>query len=209
MVLGETRGIWIATAVAAVYLAWSWRRWLIAVIPAAVLLAYLVAPAPLRERATSILRPNRIDSNQFRVMAWRTGIAMISKHPLLGIGPDGPKRHFLEYVPADIPRPLPIGFYQHLHNVYLQYAADRGIPTMLAMVWMLIRMLVDFSRGLRRLPPGPSVRKFLLRGAVAVTLAVMVEGVVEVNLGDSEVLTMFLVSAACGYLALEKDVVEA
>jgi hypothetical protein len=41
-----------------------------------------------------------------------------------------------------------------------------------------------------------------------VTLAVMVEGVVEVNLGDSEVLTMFLVTAACGYLALEKDAVE-
>jgi hypothetical protein len=31
----------------------------------------------------------------------------------------------------------------------------------------------------------------------------MVEGVVEYNLGDSEVLTMFLVVLACGYLALE------
>jgi hypothetical protein len=33
----------------------------------------------------------------------------------------------------------------------------------------------------------------------------MVEGVVELNLGDSEVLTMFLVVVACGYLALDKD----
>jgi hypothetical protein len=52
------------------------------------------------------------------------------------------------------------------------------------------------------------VRRFLLHGAVAVVLAVMVEGCVEYNLGDSEVLTMFLVATACGYLALEKDVVE-
>jgi hypothetical protein len=33
----------------------------------------------------------------------------------------------------------------------------------------------------------------------------MVEGVVELNLGDSEVLTMFLVVVACGYLALDRD----
>jgi len=208
VVLGETRGVWIAMAVAGVYLAWFWRRWLIALIPVVVILAYLVAPAPLRERATSILRPNSIDSNRFRIIAWSAGLQMIEKHPLLGIGPDGPKYHFKEYVPADVWRTRPAGFYEHMHNVYLQYAADRGIPTMLAMVWMLVQIVVDCSRGLNRLPPGRSVRRFLLHGAVAVTLAVMVEGVVEVNLGDSEVLTMFLVAAAAGYLALEKDVVE-
>jgi hypothetical protein len=31
----------------------------------------------------------------------------------------------------------------------------------------------------------------------------MVSGVFEVNLGDSEVLTVFLVVVACGYLAVE------
>jgi O-antigen ligase len=208
VVLSETRGVWIATAVAGVYLAWFWRRWLIALIPAAIVLAYFAAPAPLRLRATSILRPNSVDSNQFRKIAWSAGLQMIEKHPLLGIGPDGPKYHFKEYVPPDVWRTRPPGFYEHVHNVYLQYAADRGIPTMLAMVWMLIQIVADCSRGLRRLPPGRGVRRFLLHGAVAVTLAVMVEGVVEVNLGDSEVLTMFLVTAACGYLALEKDAVE-
>ena len=208
VVLGETRGIWIATAAAAVYLVFFWRRWLSALIPVAILLAYVVSPAPVRERFTSIARPISIDSNQFRLITWRTGVQMIEKHPWLGLGPDGPKYHFMEYVPADIPRPLPPGFYEHLHNVYLQYAADRGIPTMLAMLWMLIQMPIDFWRGLRALPPGPSVRRFLLHGAVAVVLAVMVEGFVEYNLGDSEVLAMFLVATACGYLALEKDVVE-
>jgi O-antigen ligase len=209
VVLGETRGIWIATAVAVVYLVFFWRRWLSALIPVAILLAYVVSPAPVRERFTSIIRPSSIDSNQFRIVTWRTGVQMIEKHPWLGLGPDGPKYHFMEYVPADIPRPLPPGFYEHLHNVYLQYAADRGIPAMLAMLWMLIQMPLDFWRGLRALPPGPSVRRFLLHGAVAVVLAVMVEGFVEYNLGDSEVLAMFLVATACGYLALEKDVVEA
>jgi hypothetical protein len=34
----------------------------------------------------------------------------------------------------------------------------------------------------------------------------MAEGFFEYNLGDSEVLTMFLVVVACGYLALEKEI---
>jgi hypothetical protein len=39
-----------------------------------------------------------------------------------------------------------------------------------------------------------------------VLLATMVSGFFEHNLGDSEVLTMFLVVLCCGYLALEKEV---
>lgn len=134
---------------------------------------------------------------------------MIGKHPLLGLGPDGPKFHFQEYVPPDVWLTKPPGFYEHVHNVYLQWAADRGIPTTLAMIWLLIQMPIDFWRGLRALPPGPGVRRFVLHGAVAVVLAVLVEGFVEYNLGDSEVLTMFLVATGCGYLALERDVADA
>ena len=133
---------------------------------------------------------------------------MIKHHPLLGLGPDGPKFHFEEYFPAEYARSRPEGFYQHVHNVYLQYAADRGIPTALVMVWLLIQVVVDFWRGLRRLAPGPSTRKFLLHGGIAIVMATMVDGVVEYNLGDSEFLTMFLVVVGCGYLALEQGLIE-
>jgi O-antigen ligase len=205
IVLGETRGIWIAMAVAGLYLVWFWRRWLVVAAPVVLLLGILAAPAAVQERFTSIFKPKGVDSNQFRVVTWRSGLRMIEAHPLLGLGPEGAKLYFDEYVPADIPRPLPSGWYGHLHNIYLQYAAERGIPTMLVLLWMLIQILVDFRRGLRALPPGPGNRRFLLHGGIAVVLATMAEGFVEVNLGDSEVLTMFLVVVACGYLALEKD----
>jgi hypothetical protein len=59
---------------------------------------------------------------------------------------------------------------------------------------------------LRTLPPGRDDRRFLLHGGFAIVLAALAEGFFEYNLGDSEVLTMFLVVIACGYLALEKDV---
>jgi O-antigen ligase len=206
ILLGETRGIWIAVAVAGLYLVWAWRPKLVLLVPAVILVAYFASPDALKDRFTSIFKPKGVDSNQFRVVTWRTGIEMIKRHPLLGVGPEGVKTHFNEYVPADIPRPLPAGWYGHLHNIYLHYAAERGIPAMLVLMWLLLQILYDFWLGLRKLSPGRSDRRFLLNGAIAAVLATMAEGVVELNLGDSEVLTMFLVVVACGYLALEKDV---
>jgi len=209
ILLGETRGIWIAVAVAGLYLVWFWRRSLVLLVPVVILIAYFASPPAMKDRFTSIFKPKGVDSNQFRVVTWRTGLQMIERHPLLGVGPEGVKLHFDDYIPADIPRPLPSGWYGHLHNIYLHYAAERGIPTMLILMWLLFEILFDFWRGLRALPPGRSDRRFLLHGGIAVVLATMAEGFVELNLGDSEVLTMFLVVVACGYVALEKEFADA
>jgi O-antigen ligase len=208
VVLAETRAVWIGLAVGSVYLLWMWRRWTVLLLPAALVLALLVAPPVIRDRLSSMIHGQNVDSNSFRLVTWRTGIRMIEAHPLLGLGPEGPRIHFDEWVPADVPRPLPLGAYIHLHNIYLQYAAERGVPVLIAVLWMFGMMLVDFWRGLRALPPGPGNRRFLLHGAIAVLLAIMAEGLFEHNLGDTEVLTMFLVVTACGYLALEKDVIQ-
>jgi len=55
------------------------------------------------------------------------------------------------------PRPLPIGWYGHLHNIYLQYAAERGIPTMLMMMWMLLQILFDFWKGFAHCRPAAAI----------------------------------------------------
>jgi len=204
IVLAETRAVWLATALAGIYLVWFWRPKLTLLLP--VIAAVLWFTPIVGQRMRSILRPEQVDSNKFHTIVWRAGIAMIERHPLLGLGPDGPKFHLPEYIPADVPRPLPEGFYQHVHNFYLQYAADRGIPTALVMIWLLIQAILDFARGLRLQPPGRGVPKFLLHGAIAVILATMIDGVFEYNLGDSEFLAMFLTVVACGYLALEAGV---
>ena len=205
LLLAETRGVWIATAAGGLYLLWVWRRWLVMLLPIVLVAGVLLSPNVIRQRFTSILQPTKMDSNDFRKVTWRTGLRMIERHPWLGLGPEMPRIHFDEYVPADIPRPLPVGSYIHLHNIYLHYAAERGIPTLLAFLWLMGRILWDFGRGLRALPPGRDDRRFLLQGGIAVVIATLVDGVANMNLGDSEVLTMFLVVVACGYLALEKE----
>jgi putative inorganic carbon (HCO3(-)) transporter len=206
LVLGFTRSIFLlGFPVGLVYLLWFWHRWLVAAVPVVAVVAFLVAPAALKERVTSIMQPHgQMDSNMHRSITRRTGIEMIRAHPLLGLGPEVMKDpvQFDHYVPADIPRPLPEGWYGHLHNIYIQYAAERGIPTMLAMMWLIGKVLWDFASALRGKLSGTEAR-FVLHGAIAVILAVLAEGLLEYNLGDSEVLTLFLAMIAFGYAARE------
>jgi putative inorganic carbon (hco3(-)) transporter len=208
LLLAETRAVWIGTGVATLYLLWFWKRWTLALAPVAMIAIYFLSPPVIRHRFDSLLQPKNVDSNEFRKVTWRTGSRMIAAHPLLGLGPEIPKIDFDKWVPPEIPRPLPVGSYIHLHNLYLQYAAERGIPVLLCMLWILGKALFDFSRALKGLPPGRNNRRFLLHGGIAIILASLAEGFFEYNLGDSEVLTMFLVVLAASYLAVEKDVIE-
>jgi hypothetical protein len=64
--------------------------------------------------------------------------------------------------------------------------------------------LLDFGRSLRTLPAGRSDRRFLLQAAIASIIGTMVAGIMEKNLGDTEVLTMFLAIVCLGYLATEQ-----
>jgi len=206
LVLGMTRSIFLlGFPVGLVYLLWFWHKWLVAAVPVVAVLAFLVAPSVLKERVISVVQPHgETDSNKHRMILRRTGIEMIKAHPLLGLGPEvmAPRKEFDKYVPADIPKPLPDGYYAHLHNIYLQYAAERGIPTMLVLMWMIGKILWDFATSLRGKLASTEAR-FVLHGAIAVILAILAEGFLEYNLGDSEVLTLFLAVVSFGYVARE------
>ena len=206
LVLGFTRSIFLlGFPVGLLYLLWFWKKWLVAAAPVVAILAFLAAPQALKERVTSIVQPHgQTDSNMHRTITRRTGIEMIRAHPLLGLGPEVMKEpaQFDHYVPADIPRPLPEGWYGHLHNIYLQYAAERGIPCLLALLWMIGKILWDFAMALRGKLADAEAR-FVLHGAIAAILALLAEGLLEYNLGDSEVLTLFLAVVGFGYVAKE------
>ncbi len=205
LALGWTRSIWLGTLCGAIYLVWCWRpKWLLA-LPIPIALALVVNPFSIRERAISSFQPHGdADSNAFRYVCRRAGIEMIKAHPWFGLGPEGVKEafnkgEFKNWVPPDVPRPLPTGWYGHLHNIYIHYAAERGIPTMLALLWLLGQILWNFWRG--ALASAGEIRG-LLHGGVAVMLSMLIVGYYEVNLGDSEVLTVFLGIVTAGYSLL-------
>jgi len=208
MVLGFTRSIFLlGFPVGLLYLLWFWKKWLVAAVPAVALIAFFFGPHALKERITSVFEAHgEVDSNRHRAILRETGVVIIRAHPWLGLGPEQVKYQFDRWVPSSA-LPLPVGYYGHLHNIYLQYGAERGLPTLLIFFWMIAKILWDFARALRRKLVNGDAR-FVLHGAIAVILAILAEGYAEYNLGDSEVLTLFLAVVAFGYIAARQEATE-
>ena len=204
--LGLTRSIFLlGVPVGGLYLLWAFKRWTLALVPILALASYAAMPFQVRERVRSVIAPHgALDSNRHRSITRRTGWEMVKAHPWFGLGPEQIKPQFEAYVPAGIQRPLPKGWYGHLHNIYLQYAAERGVPALVFLLWMIGKMLIDFTRALRAGAVTKEYR-YIVHGAIAVIGAVLAEGFFEYNLGDSEVLTMFLVVTTSAYVVIRTE----
>lgn len=194
ILLSFTRSAWLALLVGGAYLLANLRPRLLVAVPVLLAVGYLAAPEAVQQRVRSI-RPG---ANQARIVMWRTGLNMIAEHPVLGVGPERAGALFSEYQPDDV-RELPPGVYGHLHNVYVHYAAERGIPAALIVLWLFGQVLVDMRRGLLALPARPDDRRFLLHAGVCGTLAIAVLSCFDVSLGDSEVLGAYLALVGIAY----------
>jgi len=191
LLLAYTKSMWIGTAAGATWLLWWKNKWLAAPLPVLAGIVLLTNPFHVLDR-----------DQAHRAALRRAGWEMIKAHPLVGVGPEQVGPQFLDYLPADIPRPVPIEwYYQHLHNIYFHFAAERGLPALAALLAFFGKALLDFFRTLRRLPPGSEAR-WILHGAIATIIAILVSGWGEVNIGHSQVLEMFLAVIACGYIAV-------
>ncbi len=201
--LAWTRSMWLGTLCGGVYLIWVWKKWALAAVPILVAALLIANPADLRERAVSALAPHagQTDSNSHRAELRRIGWEMIKAHPWLGLGPEQVSRQYQDYIRPDMARPRASEYYGHLENDFLQYAAERGVPTLLALLWMIGWALFDFARALGRLPSDAGERWVLL-AAIAVIVSVLVSGWYSWNLNNSEVLAMFLAVVGSGYVAM-------
>jgi putative inorganic carbon (HCO3(-)) transporter len=203
LVLTWTRSMWLGTLCGGIHLIWFWKRWALAAVPVAIVALLIANPFDIRERAVSAVVPHegQTDSNSHRAELRRIGWEMIKAHPWLGVGPEQVSRQYQDYIRPDMPRPKASEYYGHLENDYLQYAAERGVPTLLALLWMIAWALFDFARALRRLP-WDAEERWVLHAAIAVIASVLVSGFFSWNLNNSEVLAMFLAVTGCGYVAV-------
>src|ERR1700722_3685407 len=198
-----TRSMWLGTLCGAVYLFWFWKKGALAAVPVLIGGFLIANPFDIRERAISALSPHegQTDSNGHRAELRRIGWEMIKAHPWLGVGPEQVWRQYQDYIRPDMPKPQASQYYGHLENDYVQYAAERGVPATLALLWMIGWAIFDFARALSRLPTGAEER-WVLHAAIAVIVSVLVSGFYSWNLNNSEVLAMFLAVMGCGYVAV-------
>lgn len=188
LVASLTRGAWVALVGALVLMVARWRPRLLWAAPALAAVFIVVSPVPVVARALSIADLSD-SSNYDRLCMAEAGLRMIGERPLLGVGPEQVRQIYPLYRHPTAPRIV----VPHLHNAYLQLAAERGIAAVSAFVVLLLTALAAALRGVRR--GGPAVDLHLgLFGAVA---AFAIAGLFEDNWGDTEVkrLALFLIAA--------------
>lgn len=188
IVLNFTRGVWIACGAALVYPVARWRARLLWALPVLALAAYLGGPSLVRDRLESLVHPSADPSVTARFEMWQVGVAMIRAHPFVGVGPNNVNEVYLTYLRPGTYEP---SWHEHLHDDYLQLAAERGLPCLAVWLWFMGTLAWQIL-GIRRRLKVEGRPVWIADASLAAWLAFVVEGVFEFNFGTSPVLMVFL-----------------
>ncbi len=193
IILSFTRSVWIGAVAGISTIALTLPRKLLAtiLIPVGIV---AIASSPLIYHRLSMSLEGGFGPDVGRLALLDVGLQMVGDHPLLGVGPQRVATEFIAYYDGDDSESF---YYGHMHNNFLQIAAERGLLCLVMFVWFF----VELYRGLWPLSraPDPTLR-FAALSAMAALTGFLVAGLFEFNFGDSEVLMLFLfiVSAPLG-----------
>lgn len=195
IVLNFTRGVWLGCFLAAIYLVAQWKPKVLLALPILVALGYLGAPSLIRERVRLGMHPTHDPALSIRLEMWHVAMRMIRTHPWVGVGPNNIVEVYNLYLPKGVTPE--VGYHSHFHNDYLQFGAERGLPCLVAWVWLMAALGWYTWKLRRRL----STDQWIADAALAALLAFMVEGCFEFNFGTSPVLLAFLFVTATPFIA--------
>ncbi len=194
LVMSLTRSAWVGLLLALlVLLALRAPRYLAAV-PAAGLALVLLAPVPVVERMTSVFDLRGV-SNYDRLCMAEAGLLMISEQPFFGIGPELVRQRYPIYHHPSAPRRSTA----HLHNAFLQMAAENGLPALAAYLWLMGGTAILAFRRFRAEGGWRGGRADLYVGVVLVLLGFNLAGLFEDNWADTEVQRLVLFVLAIPY----------
>ncbi|MEM7349825.1 MAG: O-antigen ligase family protein [Acidobacteriota bacterium] len=195
LLLTLTRGAWIAAGVilAGVLLRHARRyllAYLIALLAAGVFAAAL-APETWKARIVSITDP-RNESNYDRLSMLQAGLFMIAERPLFGIGPAMVRHRYPIYRHPTAPRFKA----NHLHNSFLQIAAERGLLSLAAYLWLMGAAIRLTYQGYRREGGDGGDNADLYLGILLAVIGFNVAGLFEANWRDTEIQRLVLFTLA-------------
>lgn len=112
-----------------------------------------------------------------RVALWRAGLALIGDAPFTGAGLRSTMMALSSYVYV-----LHVGYISHVHNLYLEVAAEQGLIGLVAWGFLVISAWAALLQARRRQAPPLAMQA----AAVAALTALLVHGLVDAGLYASQ-----------------------
>ena len=190
LLLTLTRGSWVAAGITlTAYVVMRARRHLVYVAGAVsgVLLCFVLLVPEAWERVRSIADLSD-ESNYDRLCMIDAGLYMVAERPLFGLGPRMVERRYPIYRHPTAPR-LTV---PHLHNTFLGLAAERGLTTLAAYLWLMAAGLWMAYRAYRREGGPRGARADLYVGVILALVGFNLAGFFEDNWQDTEVQRLIL-----------------
>jgi len=189
LLISRTRNAWLGAICGLAVIALLRAPRALLALGAGIALVLVLRPPQVIERLTL-----RDASSRDRFYMWQAGLDMIRDKPVFGQGPGMVRAAYARYRWPEAPNPVA----PHLHDNFIQIAAERGIPCLLFWLWLMFLLFRDAWRAAHRgLLPGA---RLCGGAALGVLGAVMVAGAFEYNFGDSEVLMFTLLVSALPYV---------
>lgn len=194
LLVSRTRNAWLGTIAGLTVVACLRAPRALWLLPAGLGAILILRPTPIVERLTVMDA-----SSRDRFYMWHAGLDMIRDKPVFGQGPGMIQTVYPDYRWPEAPNPMA----PHLHDNFLQIAAERGLPCLAWWLWLMTAAVAGAWREARR---GPFGAGWGAVAALAWLTALLVAGLFEYNFGDSEILMFTLLVAAVPYaVARQRD----
>lgn len=152
IMLTHSRGGFLSVGTAIFVMIWHSRN-RVAVMSVAALfgiVAVILAPSDYKDRISSIKDYETEGSAAGRIHSWGVGYRMATDNPVLGVGMNKYRQHFLEYDPNPSPDKLAGQNIIVAHNSYIQIWAESGTPALLIFLTLIFSSLWTIVRVRRR-----------------------------------------------------------
>ena len=196
VLLSLTRNAWIGLFAGCVVLLAMRKAWLLAVIPVVMAVAIALSPINVKERVYSIFDFGN-STNKERILLWGSGLKIVADNPVTGVGQNSFPLVYPQYRSPDVTEPQ----ISHLHNNFLQIAAERGLLGLAAWLSIWITALwVMISAWIRSKDTSANHKTGLALG-IAGVVAFLSAGMFEYNFGDSEIQMLYHLVLSMGMAA--------
>jgi O-antigen ligase len=187
LAVSQTRSAWVGAIVGLALVAVVRAPRLLLLLGAAAAAVLILRPASVTSRLTVL-----DESSRDRIYMLQAGLDMVRDKPVFGQGPGMILTAYPRYRWPEATHPVQ----PHLHNNLLEVAVERGLPGLAFFLWWAAAVFAVSFREARSPASERADATWAAGGVLGALAAVFVAGLFEYNLGDSEVLMLFLLLTA-------------